>query len=319
MIERVRGQLARRQRKNADNAIRELREASTVLGLGPVSGRVRVALRVRYQTALATWVVLIPIVVAEWWFVGQLMQGGLRAHAPSWLLSALAERNAIWTTRAAWLQFANGWIFIVVLGLVARATMHAIAYTFDLRAWTFLRVAEWAAVVRKCADIARSGRDRDNHLRDLSLRIPVMRVRGAWRARNTIASSWRRRKAKEHAERVVMALRTAEAALDVEPEEAARNLARMMLTISERYAEGKVGALLDPGDLPDPQPRNEALRLSFAVGLIAGLALVAKAMNLPNQIAVASTVIAAALVYRRAAMAGLGVLVFLYPLLFPGK
>ncbi|MFF8374363.1 hypothetical protein ACF05W_36975, partial [Streptomyces lydicus] len=44
-----------------------------------------------------------------------------------------------------------------------------------------------------------------------------------------------------------------------------------------------------------------------------------KAMNLPNQVAVASTVIAAALVYRRAAMAGLGVLAFLYPLLFPGK
>lgn len=42
-----------------------------------------------------------------------------------------------------------------------------------------------------------------------------------------------------------MALRTAEVGLDVEPEEAARNLARMMLQISERYAQGKVGALLD--------------------------------------------------------------------------
>ncbi|WP_158813149.1 hypothetical protein [Streptomyces rimosus] len=93
----------------------------------------------------------------------------------------------------------------------------------------------------------------------------------------------------------------------------------MMLKISERYAEGKGGALLDPGDLQDTQPRHEALRLSVAVGLVAGLALIAKAMNLPHQIAVASTVIAATLVYRRAAMAGLGVLAFLYPPLFPGK
>ncbi|MGW8558007.1 hypothetical protein [Streptomyces tubercidicus] len=116
-----------------------------------------------------------------------------------------------------------------------------------------------------------------------------------------------------------MALRTAEVGLDVEPEEAARNLARMMLQISERYAQGKVGALLDPGDLQDPQPRYEALRFSLAVGLVAGLALMAKAMNLPNQIAIAGTVIAAALVFRRAAMAGLGLLTFLYPLLFPGK
>ncbi|WP_327689789.1 hypothetical protein OHU45_31420 [Streptomyces tubercidicus] len=45
----------------------------------------------------------------------------------------------------------------------------------------------------------------------------------------------------------------------------------------------------------------------------------AKAINLPDQIAIAGTVIAAALVFRRAAMAGLGVLAFLYPLLFPGK
>ncbi|MEU9122808.1 hypothetical protein AB0C96_23590 [Streptomyces sp. NPDC048506] len=243
----------------------------------------------------------------------------MHAHALSWLLSDLAERNAMLTTRAAWLQFASSWIFLVAFGLVVRVTLRAITYAFDLRAWTFLRVAEWATVIRECAEIVRSGRDRDDHLRTLSLRIPVMRVRGAWRARNTIGSSWRRRKAKEHAERVVMALRTAEAGLDVEPEEAARNLARMMLKISERYAEGKVGALLDPGDLQDSQPRHEALRLSFAVGLVAGLALIAKAMNLPNQIAVASTVIAAALVYRRAAMAGLGVLAFLYPLLFPGK
>ncbi|WP_189301335.1 hypothetical protein [Streptomyces albospinus] len=243
----------------------------------------------------------------------------MHAHAPSWLLSDLAERNAMLTTRAGGLQFASGWIFIVTLGLVARVTMRFITYAFDLRAWTFLRVAEWVGGVRKCADIVRSGHDRSDHLRALSLSIPVMRVRGAWRARNTIGSSWRRRKAKEHAERVVMALRTAEAGLDVEPEEAARNLARMMLKISERYAQGKVGALLDPGDLPDPQSRHEALRLSFAVGLVTGLALIAKAMNLPNQIAVASTVIAAALVYRRAAMAGLGVLAFLHPLLFPDK
>lgn len=245
MIERLRGQLARWQKKKADNAIRELCEAAAVLGLGPVPGRVRVALRVRYQTAPLTWAVLIPVAVVEWWLVGRLMQGGLHTHAPAWLLSALVERNPSWATRAAWLQFASSWTFVVVLGLLARSSLRAIAYMYDLRAWTFLRVAEWAAVINRCADIVRPGHDRDDRLRHLSLRIPVMRVRGAWRARNTIGSFWRRRKAKEHAERVVMALRTAEVGLDVEPEEAARNLARMMLQISERYAQGKVGALLD--------------------------------------------------------------------------
>ncbi|MFE7318278.1 hypothetical protein ACFU7T_35055 [Streptomyces sp. NPDC057555] len=320
MIERMRCQLARRQKKKADNAIRKLSEAAAVLGLDPIPGRVRVALRARYQTAPLTWAVLIPVAVAEWWLVGLFMRGILHAYAPPWLLSALAERNTSWATRAALLQFASSWVFVITLGFLAQFTIRGIAHMYDLRAWTYLRVAEWADVVAECADIVRSGRaDRDDHLRTLSLRIPVMRVRGAWRARNTVGSFRRRRKAKEHAEQVVTALRTTEAGLDVDPEEAARNLARLLLKVSERYAQGKVGALLDPCDLQDPQPRHEALRLSFAVGLMAALALAAKAVHLPTQIAVASTVIVAALVFRRAAMAGLGVLAFPYPLLFPGK
>ncbi|MFD0162564.1 hypothetical protein ACFVJH_00130 [Streptomyces decoyicus] len=118
---------------------------------------------------------------------------------------------------------------------------------------------------------------------------------------------------------MVAALRTAEAHLDVEPEQAARTLARLMTKISERYAQGRVGALLDANDLEEFQRRYETLRLLAAVVLVTAVALAAQALHWPAQIAVAGAVVASMLVFRRAAVAGLGAVAFLYPLMFPGK
>ncbi|WP_051837591.1 hypothetical protein [Streptomyces sp. NRRL WC-3742] len=76
--------------------------------------------------------------------------------------------------------------------------------------------------------------------------------------------SHRQRALKEHAGRVVNALRAAEARMDTYPELARCDLAAKLHTIAEQYAEGRLGALLPEEDLKDIEPVRdfESLRLA---------------------------------------------------------
>lgn len=129
-------------------------------------------------------------------------------------------------------------------------------------------------------------------------RIKVHRVerviRNAWRTRNGRPRRHQRRELKLHAAKVVMALRLAEAQQDIEPGPALKEMTRILVTVAERYAEGKVGELLDHDDHAlagiDPAPDYEPLRIAgvFAAGVVG--AVLASLLELPE---LAQTLLAA--------------------------
>ncbi|MFF8432208.1 hypothetical protein ACF07Y_45190 [Streptomyces sp. NPDC016566] len=91
---------------------------------------------------------------------------------------------------------------------------------------------------------------------------------------------WHQRKQlAAHARRVIAALRAVEARQDTAPAEALPELARMLLLIAERYAQGHLGQLLDEDQLPEEVPHRWLwLRLLLGGMLItAALVAVAKA------------------------------------------
>ncbi|MBT2451801.1 hypothetical protein J7F03_33010 [Streptomyces sp. ISL-43] len=69
-------------------------------------------------------------------------------------------------------------------------------------------------------------------------------------------------------------MRKAEARQDTDPEQALQALTVLLLTIAERYAEGRVGQLLDEEQIGDAEPvvPRERLRLAI-VGLMVVLAV----------------------------------------------
>ncbi|MFF4180588.1 hypothetical protein [Streptomyces sp. NPDC001750] len=112
----------------------------------------------------------------------------------------------------------------------------------------------------------------------VSMRTAERIVWQAFRSRKGKARRHHERVVKVHSERVVAALREAEARQDAEPEKALEDLMVMLLTIAERYAEGHVGRLLDETQLGEDRvaPR-EGLRFAAVgvsvVALLAGASL----------------------------------------------
>ncbi|MGW7170728.1 hypothetical protein ACWGH3_36715 [Streptomyces sp. NPDC054884] len=100
-------------------------------------------------------------------------------------------------------------------------------------------------------------------------------IKQAWRTRYPASPFSRvrhheRKALKQHAERVVAALRNVESRQYSAPSEALPELATMLLVIAERYAQGRVSQLLDDEQLADVQiVRDWAwLRLLFGSVLI---------------------------------------------------
>ncbi|MET7616952.1 hypothetical protein [Streptomyces sp. NPDC005408] len=108
-----------------------------------------------------------------------------------------------------------------------------------------------------------------------------------WRAHRTRRAKARRhneRQFKAHAALVVGALRRAEARQDSEPGRALEDLIVMLLTIAERYAEGRIDDLLDADQLAGVAPAapRERLRL-VVVGLVVVLVMAGAAvLGLPE-------------------------------------
>jgi hypothetical protein len=95
-----------------------------------------------------------------------------------------------------------------------------------------------------------------------------------WRAHRTRRARARRhneRQFKAHAALVVGALRRAEAQQDSKPDRALEDLTVMLLTIAERYAEGRVDDLLDADQLAGVTPAAPRERLR---GVVVGLTVV---------------------------------------------
>ncbi|MBQ0986844.1 hypothetical protein KBZ10_20475 [Streptomyces sp. F63] len=98
----------------------------------------------------------------------------------------------------------------------------------------------------------------------ISLRVAERVIRRAYRTRNVSARRHHRRHLRAHAAHVIGALRAVEVRQDRDSAAAYHDLAVMLLTIAERYAEGRIGELLDEADLVGVEPVVDRAGLRFA-------------------------------------------------------
>lgn len=321
---RIGARLAARHRRQADEAIRKLREDVEVLGIGPVPGPVRVALRRYHQRQVRTWVLWAGFAYVCLRGIAGTLAGDLER------VDELAEQVPYYSDAKGLVEWAigdigAGGVALLLMAYPMRFVMASAARMCGAGGFTFERVSVWVGLIGQCADIVRSSGTRDHHLSSVSLRLPVMRVRGARIARGTVPIFSRRNgPLKAHAAEVVEALRGAEAALDKESQNAARDLGRLALTISERYALGQLGALLDEGDLKPPRRMGDALRLSITAVLVAVIVIASARHGVPEPAAIAAAVVVVAILYQSATaggIAGVGLVVIeiLLNAFFPGK
>ncbi|MFD0627490.1 hypothetical protein ACFQ2K_37355 [Streptomyces sanglieri] len=104
------------------------------------------------------------------------------------------------------------------------------------------------------------------------------------RLRRGKARTHQDRAAADHIGRVVGALRAAEAQQDSNPKQALQDLTVMLLTIAERYAEGKVSHLLDEEQIGDAQKvvHREWVRLLVLGGVVVSAMAGAAFAGLPD-------------------------------------
>ncbi|MCQ4203086.1 hypothetical protein M4J06_000388 [Streptomyces coelicoflavus] len=145
-----------------------------------------------------------------------------------------------------------------------------------------------AKAINACALARRGGEQRAERVRLLSRRLKAVRraLLDAHRSRGTIARySHRARRVKLHERKVAAALEEIEARIDQAPNEALSEIATELLTIADRYCEGRVGALMDEERLADitVHRKREVLRLLIAFVLaIVGITGLARTGVVPN-------------------------------------
>ena len=266
------------------------------------------ALRRYHQRQVRTWVLWAGFAYVCLRGIAGTLAGDLER------VDELAEQVPYYSDAKGLVEWAigdigAGGVALLLMAYPMRFVMASAARMCGAGGFTFERVSVWVGLIGQCADIVRSSGTRDHHLSSVSLRLPVMRVRGPLKA---------------HAAEVVEALRGAEAALDKESQNAARDLGRLALTISERYALGQLGALLDEGDLKPPRRMGDALRLSITAVLVAVIVIASARHGVPEPAAIAAAVVVVAILYQSATaggIAGVGLVVIeiLLNAFFPGK
>lgn len=117
---------------------------------------------------------------------------------------------------------------------------------------------------------------------------------------------YQRNELKNHAGKVVAALRSKAARVDADRENGLRELGDLLVGIGDRLAEGRVGALLDEAELEglDPVRDREWVRTVAAALLVAAAAIGAAMLRLPAGIAAPLTTLTGIIVlvtlYRKA-------------------
>ncbi|MFJ3905373.1 hypothetical protein [Streptomyces sp. NPDC090025] len=174
------------------------------------------------------------------------------------------------------------------------------------------------AAVHACAVAHRATLLRRPHrLKAVSSRISgvVFVLQRLHRGRSGLLIGRRRRAPlKHHTALVVAALRRAEARLDTEGPAALPDLAALLLTIADRYAAGRHGALLDDAELAGLTPVRdwEPVRMAVSAVLIAASALTVTWLDLPEgadtYVIGGSALLVLVLVYGRRVRQALGVL-----------
>ncbi|WP_104817972.1 hypothetical protein [Kitasatospora sp. MMS16-BH015] len=211
----------------------------------------------------------------------------------------LALKSTYFAVLAALLLY----VMLFAAVLVTRRLTHAMVSGLDGK-WGSYRTLE--PVLRALS--ACGSPDRVDDLPRL-LRASERAVRQARFRRKTLPRlSHRQRALRDHAGRVVAALRAAEAGLDTYPDLARCDLAAKLHSIAEAYVEGRLGALLPAPDLEgvEPQRTFETLRLGALAATYPALAWSAGAVGLSGdvqaQTVVVGTLIAAVLLFGRRAL-----------------
>ncbi|MFE5300182.1 hypothetical protein [Streptomyces sp. NPDC056632] len=121
-------------------------------------------------------------------------------------------------------------------------------------------------------------------LQRVSVRRAERVIRRAWKTRHMETRRHQRQELRAHAARVVGALRLAEARQHQDPDEALRTLATLLTTVTHRYAEGRVGQLLDERQLAgaDPIADRSWIRLAVSGALIVVALLALARAGLPE-------------------------------------
>lgn len=151
------------------------------------------------------------------------------------------------------------------------------------RCWpvvALLTVAAQCATVLRCWEETQP----DCRIPRVSMQPVEQVIWRAYRTRRARARRHNERQFKAHAALVVGALRRAEARQDSAPGPALEDLTVMLLTIAERYAEGRINDLLDSDQLEGVAPAAPRERLRLAVvGLVVVLVMAGAAiLGLPE-------------------------------------
>ncbi|MFC8718626.1 hypothetical protein [Kitasatospora sp. NPDC057198] len=220
--------------------------------------------------------------------------------------SGLFSRLAVLPSRVSALLMAlvlYGMLFVAVWA--TKWTANKMVSSLDGK-WQSHRTLE--PVLRALAACALPERDDLPRL----LRACERAVRQARNRRGTVPRfSHRQRALKDHAGRVVAALRTAESGLDTYPELARCDLAAKLHSIAEAYVEGRLGALLPESDLKDVQPSRgfETTRLIALAAAYPVLTWAAGTVGLAGEVqaqtAMVGMLIAAAGLFGRRALSTL--------------
>lgn len=319
MISFISGWWVGRQGAAADRVLRALRADVRALGLGALPESVAVALRLRYQKVAGTYVVLAGVAILAVRALVVVQRDALN-HAPTWMVRDLTAIRPPADSAAALVQFTWAWVEVAFLFLMLGCGLAIVRTFMDLTPLSYRLVGTWAALISDCAGLVRTADAHSTAQRRISVRLSVMRIRTARLTRGTAPLFSRRQRAlRAHAEAVAASLRRAELGLDVHPEDAARELGRMALKISERYVAGLVGNLLDKEEITEVATRWEALKLAVSAVLVGAVAWAGPTLHIPDSATIAVALACVSVVYRSAVASGLGVLGLLLPLLFSGK
>ncbi|MFK4600477.1 hypothetical protein [Streptomyces pristinaespiralis] len=207
-------------------------------------------------------------------------------------------------------------LIAALLGWLIAAGLVSFAFMASVR--QFRPVVAALDAIRDCGIVYGTvGPQRTEGLRSLALSMSIVRrnLRRAHRVRGTLPRRGDRVKAvRAHVRRVVKCLDAAEAQIDVDGDQALPKLVSLLDQVVDRYAEGRLGALLDEAKLTAyPAGRDwEALRLAILAVVIGVGAVGAGFLALSDPVTtvlIASVgVLGVALLYRKNLTRGIDLL-----------
>ncbi|GAA0293991.1 hypothetical protein GCM10010302_35810 [Streptomyces polychromogenes] len=310
---------ARRRRKaftQADKEAADMQAALIKLGIRrPVAARVRIALRFNawaLQFGDPDFFVRFPLMLMGVAWAGGVLRlavdGGrtlagltVRDDALGALVDEVDRTPGIIVGTYAFVLIFMVPLMVVCYFLILFGPM-ALAYMAWARAYPagvvdmgvhamdrrFGLVAKVAEAVAACgAAYGAGGSRRATSLRrNVAAKVAVLEtiLLRAPRSRGTVPFRSHRRKAlRAHARLVASRLRVAEARMDVDGDEALPELAELMLTVAERYTDGRVAALLDQQELEGIEPvrDREPVRVAAVILLTVAGAVGVSSLGLP--------------------------------------